>query len=86
VLVIEDSSHTFENTLHVLRTKFLWHGACYEQFQVVNYGPVPVDLPFRLRFAADFADIFEVKGDSIVRRGHIITSWSADSTPRNYVL
>ena len=26
---------------------------------------------------ADFADIFEVKGDHIVRRGHIITSWSA---------
>src|SRR3984957_15122082 len=26
---------------------------------------------------ADFADIFEVKGDNIVRRGHIITSWLA---------
>ena len=33
-------------TLHVLRTKFLWQGVCYEQFQVVNYGRVPVDVPF----------------------------------------
>jgi glycogen debranching enzyme len=57
-------------TLHVLRTKFLWHGACYEQFQVVNYGSVPVDLPFRLRFAADFADIFEVRGITREKRGH----------------
>lgn len=56
-------------TLHVLRTKFLWHGACYEQFQVVNYGPVPVDLPFRLRFSADFADIFEVRGVTREKRG-----------------
>jgi glycogen debranching enzyme len=56
-------------TLHVLRTKFLWHGGCYEQFQVVNYGPVPVDLPFRLRFAADFADIFEVRGIAREKRG-----------------
>lgn len=56
-------------TLHVLRTKFLWRGACYEQFQVVNYGPVPVDLPFRLRFSADFADIFEVRGVTREKRG-----------------
>jgi N-terminal domain of (some) glycogen debranching enzymes len=26
---------------------------------------------------ADFAEIFEVKDDNIVRRGHIVTSWSA---------
>ena len=62
-------------TLHVLRTKFLWHGACYEQFQVVNYGPVPVDLPFRLRFAADFADIFEVRGITREKEGCGWTTW-----------
>ena len=57
------------DTLHVLRTKFLWQGVCYEQFQVVNYGARPVDIPFRLRFAADFADIFEVRGVTRKRRG-----------------
>jgi glycogen debranching enzyme len=57
------------DTLHVLRTKFLWQGVCYEQFEVVNYGARPVDIPFRLRFAADFADIFEVRGVTRKRRG-----------------
>jgi glycogen debranching enzyme len=53
----------------VLRTKFLWQGVCYEQFEVVNYGSSPVDIPFRLRFAADFADIFEVRGVTRKLRG-----------------
>ena len=56
-------------TLHVLRTKFLWQGVCYERFEVVNYGANPVDIPFGIRFAADFADIFEVRGISRQRRG-----------------
>jgi len=56
-------------TLHVLRTKFLWQGVCYERFEVVNYGANPVDIPFGIRFAADFADIFEVRGISRKRRG-----------------
>ena len=56
-------------TLHVLRTKFLWQGVCYERFEAVNYGAEPVDIPFGLRFAADFADIFEVRGVTRERRG-----------------
>ena len=56
-------------TLHVLRTKFLWQGVCYERLEAVNYGAEPVDIPFGLRFAADFADIFEVRGVTRERRG-----------------
>jgi glycogen debranching enzyme len=56
-------------TLHVLRTKFLWQGVCHERFEVVNYGATPVDIPFGLRFDADFADIFEVRGIKRERRG-----------------
>ena len=56
-------------TLHVLRTKFLWQSVCYERFELVNYGANPVDIPFSLRFAADFADIFEVRGVRRERRG-----------------
>lgn len=56
-------------TLHVLRTKFLWQGVCYERFEVVNYGSRPVDIPFGLRFTADFADIFEVRGVARENRG-----------------
>ncbi len=56
-------------TLHVLRTKFLWQGVCYERFEVVNYGATTVDIPFGVRFAADFADIFEVRGVTRKCRG-----------------
>ena len=54
----------------MLRTKFLWQGVCYEQFQVVNYGSLPGRHPFwTCVLAADFADIFEVRGVTRDRRG-----------------
>ena len=34
------------------------------------------DFNLEIAIRADFADIFEVKGDDIVRRGRIVTSWS----------
>lgn len=55
--------------LHLSRTKFLWHGACYERFRIQNYGSSPIDFSIRLRFEADFSDIFEVRGAERLRRG-----------------
>lgn len=49
-------------TLHLQRSKFLWRDVSYEEFAFVNYGRVPLLVPFSLRFGADFADIFEVRG------------------------
>src|SRR5262249_19215289 len=48
-------------TLHLFRAKFLWQWVCYERLRVRNYGPAPVRTSFALHFAADFADIFEVR-------------------------
>jgi glycogen debranching enzyme len=56
-------------TIHVLRSKFLWRDVCYEEFQLVNYGLAPVDIPFRLAIGADFVDIFEVRGTRREKRG-----------------
>lgn len=56
-------------TIHVLRSKFLWRDVCYEEFQIVNYGLTPVDIPFHLAIGADFADIFEVRGTRREKRG-----------------
>jgi glycogen debranching enzyme len=56
-------------TIHVLRSKFLWRDVCYEEFQIVNYGLAPVDIPFHLAIGADFADIFEVRGTRREKRG-----------------
>ena len=55
--------------LHIFRTKFLWKGACYEAIRLRNFGLQPLDTQFTLRFDADFADIFEVRGMERPRRG-----------------
>lgn len=47
-------------TLHLQRSKFLWH--CYEEFVFINYGLSPLLVPFSMRYSADCADIFEVRG------------------------
>jgi glycogen debranching enzyme len=49
-------------TLHVLRSKFLWKDSAYEDLRFVNYGMEALNVPVSLVFAADFADIFEVRG------------------------
>jgi len=56
-------------TLHLKRSKFLWHEVCYEEFTIVNYGLAALSLPFSVTFAADFADIFEVRGMHRQRTG-----------------
>ncbi|HKB02721.1 MAG TPA: amylo-alpha-1,6-glucosidase [Gemmataceae bacterium] len=59
-------------TLHLFRGIFLWQGACYQRLGVRNYGLVPVEVVFSIRFDADFADIFEVRGTRRARRGRIL--------------
>jgi len=58
--------------LHLFRGVFLWRGACYQRLGLRNYGPVPIDVSFSIRFDADFADIFEVRGTRRPRRGRIL--------------
>jgi glycogen debranching enzyme len=68
-LLVEDKVVLGRGTVHVVRSRLLWDGVCYEQFRVTNYGTSPVNLPLRIEFAADFADIFEVRGVHRARRG-----------------
>ncbi|MFQ3584517.1 MAG: amylo-alpha-1,6-glucosidase [Cyanobacteriota bacterium] len=51
-----------QDTLHILRTTFLWKNTAYERIRVHNYGSEAFRVPITLRFEADFADIFEVRG------------------------
>ncbi|HYC53659.1 MAG TPA: amylo-alpha-1,6-glucosidase [Candidatus Binatia bacterium] len=55
--------------VHIFRSKFLWQGACYERIRITNYSLERVRLPMTLRFGADFADVFEVRGMERPRRG-----------------
>jgi glycogen debranching enzyme len=56
-------------TLHIAVQKFLWQAACYQQYRIKNHGLEPVHTTLALHFAADFADIFEVRGMKRKARG-----------------
>jgi hypothetical protein len=48
----------------------------HEDVEITNNSQKPVRFNLETAIRADFADIFDVKGDHIVR-GRIVTSWSA---------
>src|SRR5271155_135863 len=52
-------------------------GGLHEDIEITNNGQKAVRFNFEIAIRADFADIFEVKSNNIVRRGRITTSWSA---------
>ena len=55
--------------LHLRRSKFLRNATCFERITVRSYANRPLTLELELRFAADFADLFEVRGERRLRRG-----------------
>ncbi len=52
-------------------------GGIREDLAVTNYGPRAVCFNLEILVRSDFADIFEVKANRIVRRGRITTEWDA---------
>lgn len=56
-------------TIHVRRSQFLWHDILYMNVEIRNFSLAPIDIGLLLEFAADFADIFEVRGETRPRRG-----------------
>ncbi|HTZ66281.1 MAG TPA: amylo-alpha-1,6-glucosidase [Roseiarcus sp.] len=61
------------DTILIVRSKFLWDGACYERLGVRNFGSEAHVFEFVFHFSADFADIFELRGHRRERRGKIET-------------
>ncbi len=47
----------------------LWEGACHWRLRVKNHGASSVGTSIQIRFQADFADIFEVRGMKRAARG-----------------
>jgi len=58
-----------KDTVHILRTIFLWRGTAYQRLGVRNYGDRAIELQLSLFFENDFADLFEVRGSRRNRRG-----------------
>ena len=59
-------------SVHVFRSRFLWNGVSYERFRLSNYSLSPVKMTLSIRFEADFADIFEVRGKKRERKGRML--------------
>jgi glycogen debranching enzyme len=51
-------------------------GGMHEDLEITNNGAKRVHFQLEIALRCDFADIFEVKSGSIVRRGQINTTWS----------
>ena len=56
-------------SLHIYRTKFLTETTCYERISVHNFDTKEVNAELTIAFEADFADIFEVRGEKRQRHG-----------------
>ena len=56
-------------TLHISRSRFLWQNSCYELIRIRNFSLDTVAIDVTLNFDADFADIFEVRGEVRAARG-----------------
>jgi len=56
-------------TLHLCRTRFLWNGTCHERIRINNYGNSEFPLAIRIAVDADYADLFEARGQQRDRRG-----------------
>ena len=55
--------------VHILRSKFLWRGGCYERLGLRNFSAADFWVDLEFVFDADFADIFEVRGKHRENRG-----------------
>ncbi len=67
-----------KDTVHVLRTTFLWRGTAYQRLAVRNHGEHAVDLRLSILFENDFADLFEVRGSHRERRGTATAKLAGD--------
>jgi glycogen debranching enzyme len=65
-------------SIHLSRLKFVWNGACYERLLVRNFSDRLLQLRLTYRFASDFADLFEVRGEHRSARGEAHSALESD--------
>jgi glycogen debranching enzyme len=64
-----DGRKLARDTIHIERTKFLWNGVLYERIGLRNFDVTAHRVEIEISFAADFADLFEVRGMHRRQRG-----------------
>jgi glycogen debranching enzyme len=65
--------------IHVNRRKYIWQNCCYERLLIHNFDLIAHELTLSIGFAADFADMFEVRGQNRPQRGQMATERRSSS-------
>ncbi len=63
---------TAQGVIHIERKRLLWEGRLLEQLSLVNFADEPASVPLDFEFAADFRDMFEVRGQRRAHRGELL--------------
>lgn len=61
-------------TVHASRFKFLSNETSYERIRVRAYSAIGQPVPLDITFDADFADLFEIRGETRPKRGTVSAS------------
>jgi glycogen debranching enzyme len=61
-----------QGVIHIERCRFLWESRLYERLRLTNFSDLDAQVPLKLSFAADFADVFEVQGHVRKERGEYL--------------
>ena len=70
--ILQGEDRTIQkDEIYIGRSKFIRNGSCYERIRLNNYGTEFCKFTLSIEFAADFKDIFEVRGITRERRGEI---------------
>jgi glycogen debranching enzyme len=78
-LVLRDGGILHGELVHLSRLKYIWESACYERILVHNFDTRAHNIILGIRFAADFADLFEVRGEKRSRRGRVSVERRSDT-------
>ena len=68
-----------QGVIHVERTRLIWDSRIHERLRLRNFGRDEAELSLRLEFAADFRDMFEVRGLTRAARGRLLPAVVAGS-------
>jgi glycogen debranching enzyme len=83
--VLRDGHVTVERgEINVHRSRVLWEASCVERIRVTNFRLNRIDVPLAIRFDADFADVFEVRGTHRAKRGQRLADQAGDDYVMGY--
>jgi glycogen debranching enzyme len=69
---VDDQIILPRGSLHVYRSKLIWDDTCHERIHLRNFINEPLDITLAIEFSADYADIFEIRGQHRPRRGRLL--------------